>query len=226
MKGTQACVIVLVWASMPQAFASEISGKIILQKRNLEKTVASAVYELRGVAVSNNPPATKTTNPYDRVAIWLESKTPTPAPPVKAVMRQRHRMLDPGLLVIPVGSTVDFPNLDPIFHNIFSLSRAQSFDLGYYPEGRSRSINFPRPGVIQVYCHIHPNMYGVIVVTDSRWFGKPSSDGSFSWRDVPPGSYRLCVWQKSVGIVHKNVDVLAASGAQVNMSVPDDDPEN
>jgi plastocyanin len=224
---TRACVIALVCAFAPPTFASEISGKIILQKRSLEPTVVSTVYDLRGVAVSRNPPAAKITNRYEQVAIWLESKTPAPAAPVKAVMRQRNRALDPGLLVIPVGSTVEFPNFDPIFHNIFSLSKTQSFDLGYYPEGRSRSVNFPRPGVIQIYCHIHPNMYGAIVVTESRWFGKPSADGSFSWRDVPPGSYRLCLWQKSAGIVHKKVDVATTAAAvQVEVSIPDEDAEN
>lgn len=226
MIRTHTCVIALVCASVSQTFASEISGKIILQKRNIEKTVVSAVYDLRGVAPSNNRPPGKNATPYERVAIWLESKTPAPAPPIKAVMRQRKRALDPGLLVIPVGSTVDFPNLDPIFHNIFSLSRTESFDLGYYPEGHSRSINFPRPGIVQVYCHIHPNMYGAIVVTESRWFGKPSGDGEFLWRDVPSGIYRLCVWQKSVGIIHKNVEVPATGASQVSVSIPDADPEN
>jgi plastocyanin len=216
----------LFCAAVSQIFASEISGKIILQKRNPEKTVAPAVYDLRGVALSSKRPAAHTANPYDRVAIWLEAKTPVPAPPIKAVMRQRNRTLDPGLLVIPVGSTVDFPNLDPIFHNIFSLSRTQSFDLGYYPEGRSRSITFPRAGIVQVYCHIHPNMYGAIVVTESRWFGKPTEDGSFAWHDVPPGAYRLCVWQKSAGIAHKAIEVPAAGAIQVSVSIPDVDPDN
>jgi plastocyanin len=226
MIRTQACAMALFCAAVSQTFASDISGKIILQKRNAEKTVVAAVYDLRGVALSSRQPATQTANPYDRVAIWLESKTPVAAPPTKAVMRQRNRTLDPSLLVIPVGSTVDFPNLDPIFHNIFSLSRTQSFDLGYYPEGRSRSINFSRPGIVQVYCHIHPNMYGAIVVTESRWFGKPLEDGSFVWHDVPPGAYRLCVWQKSAGIAHKAIEVPGAGVVQVNVSIPDVDPEN
>jgi len=216
----------LCCASVSQIFASEISGKIILQKRRPEKTVVSAVYDLRGVALSSKRSAGPAGNPYQRVAIWLESEAPVAAPPIKAMMRQRNRTLDPGLLVIPVGSTIDFPNLDPIFHNIFSLSRTQSFDLGYYPEGRSRSINFPRPGIVQVYCHIHPNMYAAIVVTESRWFGKPSEDGSFAWHDVPPGTYRLCVWQKSTGIAHKVIEVPVAGAAQVTVSIPDVDPEN
>ena len=84
-------------------------------------------------------------------------------------MQQRNLRFDPDLLIVPTGSKVLFPNLDPVFHNIFSLSRTQTFDLGYYAEGKSREVVFSRPGIVQVYCHVHPEMYGVVVVTPSRW---------------------------------------------------------
>ena len=175
MHRTRVYAAALFCACLSQAPGSEVAGRITLEKRSNTQLLAPAVYDLRGSAVSSTSPLSKRSSGYDSVGIWLESSASMTAPAVKAKMRQQNQHLEPELLVLPVGSTVDFPNLDPIFHNIFSLSRTQSFDLGYYSEGRSRSISFSRPGIVQVYCHIHPNMHGVIVITTSRWFGKPAS---------------------------------------------------
>ena len=133
-----------------------------------------------------------------------------------------NRAFAQDLLFVPVGSTVKFPNSDPIFHNVFSLSRAHSFDLGFYPEGQSRTVRFDRAGVVQVYCHIHANMYAAIVVTPSPWFAKPGPDGSFSWQDVPMGHYRLVAWHKIVGAHYASVDVPQKGSAEVNIRVPID----
>jgi plastocyanin len=226
MGRTGIYTVALFCACLPHALASEISGRITIEKGGNTKLVAPAVYDLRGVALSSNAPVGKTSSGYERVGIWLESNAPEPAPAVKAEMRQRNQHLDPDLLVVPVGSTVDFPNLDPIFHNIFSLSRTQSFDLGYYAEGRSRSISFPHAGIVQVYCHVHPNMHAVIIIAASRWFGKPASDGAFSWSNVPAGNYRMCVWQKSAGVVRRKIVVPTTGSLRVDMSIPNEDPEN
>ena len=226
MSRTNVYVVALFCTCLAHAPASEISGRITIEKTGNSKIVAPAVYDLRGMEVSRSASTANVSSEYERVAIWLESKTPAPAPAVNAVMRQRNRSLNPDLLVIPIGSKVDFPNLDPIFHNIFSLSRSQSFDLGYYPQGHSRSVNFSHAGIVQVYCHVHPNMYGVIVVTASRWFGKPARDGTFSWSNIPPGDYRMCVWQKSAGVIHKSIVVPEAGSLRMNLAIPDEDSEN
>ena len=126
-------------------------------------------------------------------------------------------------MIISPGSKVNFPNLDPIFHNIFSLSRTQPFDLGYYAEGKSHEAVFSRQGVVQVYCHVHPEMYGVIVVTSSRWTAKPAADGTFSWSDVPPGKYRVVVWQRSAGLIHKTISVPESGFVEVKFNLPEDD---
>jgi len=206
--------------------SSEVSGRIIIDKTVAKRTVPAAVYDLRGVAVRENPAEHRGVNGFERVAVWLESSTPSAAKPVNSTMQQHQSHFDPDLLIVPVGSTVAFPNLDPIFHNIFSLSRSQSFDLGYYPQGRSRNVTFPRSGIVQVYCHVHPAMYGVIVVTSSRWAEKPASDGTFSWSDVPAGKYRLVVWQKSTGLVHKSIVVPKTNPIQVTITLPEEDEEN
>jgi hypothetical protein len=142
------------------------------------------------------------------------------AEPQQAEMRQAGRQLEPGLLIVPVGSTVAFPNLDPIFHNIFSLSHSRSFDLGYYPKGTSRNVTFPSPGVVQVYCHIHSDMYGAIIVAPTRWYGKPTVDGTFLLHDVDPGRYDLMIWMRSTGVKRKKISVPSSGAVQVSISLP------
>jgi hypothetical protein len=141
-------------------------------------------------------------------------------------MRQAGRKLEPSLLIVPVGSTVVFPNLDPIFHNVFSLSHARSFDLGYYPKGSSRNVTFPSPGVVQVYCHIHSDMYGAIIVAPTRWFGKPAADGTFSLADVDAGTYDLMVWIRSAGVKRRKISVPSSGTVQVRISLPSFDEDN
>jgi hypothetical protein len=140
-------------------------------------------------------------------------------------MGQHDRRFEPELIIVPTGSKVSFPNLDPIFHNIFSLSRTQSFDLGYYSEGKIREVAFPKAGIVQVYCHVHPEMYGVIVVASSRWTAKPSVDGSFNWSNVSPGKYKLMLWQRSAGLVHKNVTVPPTGTVQVKLRLPEENQD-
>jgi plastocyanin len=212
--------------SLDCALASEVSGSIVLQKKPKKQVLVPAVYDLRGMAMPDQSSDRAPVSEFDRVAIWLESDHDEPAQPSKATMQQRNRHFEPELLVVPVGSAVEFPNLDAIFHNIFSLSRTQAFDLGYYPKGQSRIVKFPRPGIVQVYCHVHPNMYAAIVVTPGRWSGKPAKDGSFSWPDVPPGKYRLMIWQKFVGIFRKDMVVPPAGNVSINLSIPVEEPEN
>jgi plastocyanin len=208
------------------AEASEVAGKIILQKSLGKQAVAPTAYDLRGVAVQDSAPNRQRISQFERVAVWLESDRRSAVEPVAATMQQRNRRFEPELLVIPAGSTVDFPNLDFMFHNIFSLSRTQAFDLGYYPKGQSRKVTFPRPGVVQVYCHVHSNMYAAIVVTSSRWSGKPDRDGAFAWPDVPPGKYRLMVWQRFGGLYRKDLEVPAAGGVNVAMTIPEEDRDH
>src|SRR6185437_8163167 len=146
-------MVVLACATIHSARAGEVSGKIIIEKNLNKKTLMPAVYNLRGMAIQEAPSEHRAANEFERIAVWLESKEPGgPTAPVTATMAQRDRRFEPALLIVPIGSTVEFPNTDPIFHNIFSLSRAQSFDLGYYPKGQSRMVRFTHAGIIQVYC--------------------------------------------------------------------------
>jgi len=107
---------------------------------------------------------------------------------------QTNKQFQPHILVIPVGSIVDFPNLDPFFHNVFSLFNGRRFDLGLYEGGTSRSVHFDRPGVSFVFCDIHPEMSAVIVSVPTPDFAISAPDGSFLIHNIETGAYDLHLW--------------------------------
>ena len=134
--------------------------------------------------------------------VWLvpNLSAGTPAAdskPMHAVLRQKNKSFDPHLLVVTRGSAVEFPNLDPWFHNVFSLFNGKKFDLGLYEAGTSRTVHFDREGVSYIFCNIHPEMSAVVVVVPSPYFAVPSKNTDFSIAGVPPGRYTLHVWSES-----------------------------
>ena len=209
-----------------QALAGDVHGHALITKRLSKKALSPIVYNLRGTATPIAPADTEPPNEFDRMVVLLEEKKDgarlPPKPPVTEILNQEGARFQPDLIAVPIGSTVEFPNSDPIFHNVFSLSKAQPFDLGYYPKGQSRTVKFNSPGVVQVYCHIHANMYAAIVVTASPWFQKPLSDGSFSFSNVPAGRYRLTAWHKIAGLYKVDVQVPETGSADVTIRVPVD----
>jgi plastocyanin len=204
------------------AMAADVHGHALVTKRLSKKALAPIVYNLRGTAAPIAARDTEPVNEFDRMVVILEGGNLAPKPPVTEALNQHGSRFEPDLIVVPTGSTVQFPNLDPIFHNVFSLSKAQPFDLGYYPQGQSRTVKFNNPGVVQVYCHIHSNMYAAIVVTASPWFQKPSADGSFSFPNVPAGRYRLTAWHKIAGLHKVDIQVPEAGSVDVTIRVPVD----
>lgn len=110
---------------------------------------------------------------------------------------QRNKRFEPGLLVVPVGSVVDFPNADPWFHNVFSLYRGKRFDLGLYQAGAQRSVRFDRIGPSYLFCNIHPEMTGVVLAIDSELFGVTDKGGHYSIAGVAPGKYTMHVWYEN-----------------------------
>ena len=153
-------------------------------------------------------------NDYSGVVVWLgpASGVPPPVQAKTAQMAQRKKHFDPPVLAIPVGTTVTFPNFDPIFHNVFSNYSGQVFDVGLYPPGTVPKIVFTRPGIVRVFCNIHPTMSAVIVVAATPYMAVTGANGSFRIDDVKPGDYRLHVFdeqatEKTLGALERNFTV-------------------
>ncbi|HVO63722.1 MAG TPA: hypothetical protein VMT53_22555 [Terriglobales bacterium] len=133
--------------------------------------------------------------------VWLtpilqSARDSTAVAPMHAVLRQKNKSFDPHLLVVTRGSTVEFPNLDPWFHNVFSLFNGKKFDLGLYEAGTSRTVHFDRDGISYIFCNIHPQMSAVVVVVASSYFAVVNKSENFAIAGVPPGRYTLHVWSE------------------------------
>jgi len=205
---------------------ADIRGTITIQRKLTPRNVtpAAGLYQ-RGSAVELQPDSAESALDYERshTVVYLEGDllaTLASAPSVIPEMEQQNRRFSPDLIVIPAGSTVSFPNFDPIFHNVFSLSKPKSFDLGNYPKGQTRTVTFPKPGMVAVYCHLHPNMAGAIVVTPNRWSARVDAQGQYILADVPPGKYTVVAWHKTGGVFRKTIEVAAGRDAEANFFVP------
>ncbi|MFN8588826.1 MAG: hypothetical protein U0704_13615 [Candidatus Eisenbacteria bacterium] len=145
--------------------------------------------------------------------LWLEripaaadsaiAATPRPRPR----LAQKDQCFMPRVVSVAAGGAVEFPNQDPIYHNVFSVSTTKRFDLGKYPKGHSRSVTFPRAGLVNVYCDIHSDMAAFVIVTPNHAFAQPATDGSWELPDVPAGHYTLHVWHPDFGAFERDVEI-------------------
>jgi plastocyanin len=181
------------------ALANRIAGRIvILEKENKpSQDLGDAVVYLEGTAT----PATA-------------------AAPVTVEIAITDKVYAPHVVVVPVGSTVRFPNHDPFNHNVFSLSEPNTFDLGLYGRGEVKSQTFAKPGLVRVYCNVHPRMVAYVLVMANRLYAQPGQDGSFVIENVPPGRHRLHVWHERIPTeVIKDVTASAAGGSDLQIAL-------
>jgi plastocyanin len=183
-------ILFVVWSAT--ARAAEVSGHVRITGRSGTGSVTTVVY-----------------------AELVDGKTPIH--PVHRQLVQKNKTMTPAFMVIPAGSTVDFPNADPIFHNIFSLSRPEPFDLGLYRAGASKSRVFSQPASYRVFCNIHPQMTAVILVVPTSWIAEADESGAYRL-DLPPGRYRLTGWSERSQAVSTEITV-GATGATADLSL-------
>jgi plastocyanin len=138
-----------------------------------------------------------------------QNKTQLSGGKVKAVMEQKDLKFIPRVLAVLVQTTVEFPNHDKTFHNVFSNSEAKKFDLGLYPSGKSRSVTFDKPGVVKILCNAHPNMEAYIVVKNHRYFSVADARGNYTLSGVPLGKYRVEVWHPELGTRQASVELVS-----------------
>ena len=214
--GTLATAIPTGQAQEPGA----IAGRVKLTTRVRSARQPSAVYAPRGIPRHDPPPMPEIRN----VVVYLKNVAfHGTLPAATAEMRQEHETFVPHVLAITKGSTVSFPNADPIFHNVFSLSRAATFDLGRYPEGHARSEKFPNAGLVKLYCRIHSQMSAAILVLDHPYFATPNDDGTFRLPDVPPGAYTIVGWHERVGERSVSIRVEPGMVTDVELTLPVED---
>lgn len=141
------------------------------------------------------------------VVIWLTPKEnpPQPRPQQSYTLAQKDKQFIPHILVVRTGSSVDFPNLDPFYHNVFSLFNGKRFDLGLYEAHTHRAVLFDRDGVSYIFCNIHPDMGAVVIALSTPYFGISTRDGNLKISGVPTGSYRLNIWAENVSVDRLNV---------------------
>lgn len=176
-------LIAVVCAFAAEAGAATVNGKVLFRTR-------------RG----QNPVVNET-------LVWLEgSARPWKKPAATVTMTTRSKAFLPHVIAVPVGSTVNFPNEDPIAHNLFSLTPGHTFDLGLYRRGAGRSHKFDMPGTVNVYCNVHPTMSAVIHVMSTPYYGFADANGNFSF-EVPPGSYRVTAWNEQGGTATSELEV-------------------
>jgi plastocyanin len=140
------------------------------------------------------------------IVVWVEGPKVAPEPRTATITMEKKRFR-PLVVVVPVGGQVAFPNKDPILHNAFSVSGKNRFDLDLYKRPKSKSQTFMHPGIVRVYCNIHPQMFAFVVVRDNPFWARASRDGRFSIEGVPAGTWRVKAWHFRAGDIEQSVRV-------------------
>jgi plastocyanin len=200
-------------SAFQQARAGVIRGRVDLRRDAPAAEGRPAVAEL-GAHATHEAPDRRRSVVYLEMAPQAAFDAPAP---VRAVLDQRNESFVPYVLAVTVGSTVDFPNSDRTYHNVFSLSKARRFDLGRYPRGQSRSVRFDKPGIVRVFCEIHSQMSAWILVFAHPYFATTDAEGRYRIDGVPPGAYALAVWND--GAVRARRELRVDAGGEVEADV-------
>lgn len=185
------------------ALAGELRGTVRIVSDAPATMQSSALDPYAGTLNSAGPGGggrMRGATPRD-VVVYLEGTgaRSASAAPRTPQLKQINQSFEPHVLGVPVGTTVDFPNGDLVYHNVFSYSKAKKFDLGYYGKGKSKTVKFDRPGVVQVFCDIHSNMSAYVLVVDSPFVTQPDDAGAYAFPELPNGTYTLRVWHPDLG---------------------------
>ena len=224
VASTFAIVVVLSASALHATLAQapqpgSISGHIRLTT-HVRAPIPANAYPSRSIGKHEAAPAPEIRN----VVVYLKEPPFRGALPVSRVeLRQQNETFVPHVLAITKGSTVEFPNDDPFFHNVFSFSSAASFNLGRYPRGQSKPQKFTKAGLVKVFCDIHSHMSASILVLDHPYFAIPSADGVYEIANVPAGQYTIVGWHERVGERTAAVQVQASRATTVDLTVPVED---
>lgn len=207
-------------ASAPRTSLGTLEGTVAIGSRLRSRTTRIRLYA-DPIQASQVPSREAE---VENVVVYLESVSSDigegPPRPRRLVIEQVNETFVPHVLPILKGDIVTFPNRDPVFHNVFSLSGARTFDLGRYPKPSSRSVRFDKPGVVKVFCHIHSDMSAVIVVLENPFFAIPGPDGRFRITGIPSGEYKLVTWHERARPLTRRVRIAAGGTSLVTLRIP------
>lgn len=229
------CIVALAIILLPRmVFAQNVGalgrleGRVILTKSLLEKSdIASQQiirqYSLDSGHYADEPKKTEEMPP--KIVVYLN---PTKPHAIKentvkesyVIMDQKNERFVPHVLAIARGEEIRFLNSDSIYHNVFSLSSAKSFDLGRYPQGKYRTVRFDRPGIVNVYCDIHTHMNAYILVLDTPYFSMTSEDGKFILPNLPAGDYELNMWYGRWQGKPQQIEIHAGQTKNIELAFP------
>lgn len=175
--------LVLASIASPNLGAATVNGKVMFQNKRGQQPVVN------------------------ETLVWLDPAGKTwKKPAATFTMTTRSKEFLPHVVAVPAGSTINFPNEDPIAHNLFSLTPGNTFDLGLYRRGSGKAHKFETPGTVNVYCNVHPNMSAVVHVMSTPYYGFTDANGNYSF-EVPPGRYRITAWNEQSGAQASDIEV-------------------
>jgi plastocyanin len=173
-----------------------ITGGVAVTRGVVIAALASTVLRAGGVPIDVPGSTTVRGKPEANVVVWLEAPDAEETPVRrKIVLDQRNLQFAPRVLAIRTGTTVEFPNNDRVFHNVFSFRDGKRFDLGLYPIGSVKHVHFDKPGISRLFCNIHPQMAAYVIAVDSPYFAVSDGTGAFTLPNVPAGSYTYHAWR-------------------------------
>jgi plastocyanin len=198
-----------------------LTGRVHVVSHPARRLATAGVYPGRIVGIQ----AERDTSELDNVIVFVNSSLRVDSAPQHVSIRQTNEEFVPHVVAVTAGSTVEFPNDDLIFHNVFSLSRVATFDLGRYPRNASKARTFTKPGVVKVFCHLHSHMSAIVRVFSHPYFAFPDRTGRFTISDVPAGQVEVTAWHERAGEVTEKVTVEQGGTTELTFSLPLTDPE-
>jgi plastocyanin len=224
--GVALSMAVLCSSARPDVVAREtatgsLTGRVHVVSHPARRLATAGVYPGRIVGIQTD----RETSELDNVIVFVNATTRVDSVPQRVSIRQTNEEFVPHVVAVTAGSTVEFPNDDLIFHNVFSLSRVATFDLGRYPRNASKARTFTKPGVVKVFCHLHSHMSAIVRVFPHPYFAVPDRNGRFTIPDVPVGRVEVTAWHERAGEVTRSASVEDGSAAELTFSLPLTDPE-
>lgn len=236
MQSGRTALLVLAVAAAAAMTMARPAARAAARQTGPQQASAQQPTVVRGRVEIGIPIATRrTTNTYSRtitaaklapvsevrnVVVYLKDAPKRPLEALRISVKQENESFFPRVVAVPVGSVVDFPNADPIYHNVFSLSRVKIFNLGRYPQGQTRQVRFDKPGLVKVFCEIHSHMSATVMVFDHPWFAVPGDDGRFELPAVPSSDRQITAWHERLGDTTLRVRVEPGRAAAADFILP------